>query len=224
MRKIIGKCVAFTFGAGTVLSGIVSIGAPALFAPEAQAKRHSDEQTESIQELTGSAPAPRVVEPKAQVSSPYLPPAGSEVVRREPLAVYREAGIDLEQERKIRRLAKDFEEQQKVRLKLYANLLKDMRTLELIPAPDEKKVYAKQDELNKLQAEIGTERIKLLLAIRDVLSPEQKQRLVELIQAPHHTGAGTPASSSTSGSSGSSVTVGAPSAAGQGQTAPHPTK
>lgn len=188
MRNRFRKCSAFALG--MLLAGsILAISA----APQAQAKKHNEDQTESLQDLTGvssNQPA-KSSESKAPTSSPYLPPAGSESVRREPLSVYREAGIDLEQERKIRRLARDFEEQQKVRLKLYANLLKDMRALELIAAPDEKKVYAKQDEINKLQAEIGTERIKLLLAIRDVLTPEQKQRLVELIQTPKNSPAAT---------------------------------
>lgn len=111
------------------------------------------------------------------VAHPTLP--GSEINRHDPLAIYREAGIDREQEKKIRVLAKEFEDGQKVRLELMANLLKEMRNLQMEPDPDEKKALAKQDEINKVQAEMGTERVKLVLKIRNVLSFDEKQRLVQ---------------------------------------------
>lgn len=111
------------------------------------------------------------------VPHPNLP--GSEINRHDPLAIYREAGIDREQEKKIRMLAKEFEDAQKVRLELMANLLKEMRNLQMEPDPDEKKALAKQDEINKVQAEMGSERVKLVLKIRNVLTFEEKQRLVQ---------------------------------------------
>lgn len=119
---------------------------------------------------------------KASKAEAHRVPAGSEMVKRDPLKIYRESGIDSEQEQKIRRLAKEFEDQQRVRLRLLGNMLKDMRSLELEPAPDEDKVMSKQGEINKVQNEINNERIKLLLAIRNVLTVEQKQRLVSNIQ------------------------------------------
>jgi Spy/CpxP family protein refolding chaperone len=114
--------------------------------------------------------------------SPIIP-TGSEMVKsKDPLAVYRASGIDGEQERQIRKFAKDFEDQQKVRLKLMGNLLKEMRAIELMADPDEKKAMSKQGEINKVYAEICNERIKLLLRIRNVLTFEQKERLVKNIQ------------------------------------------
>lgn len=120
--------------------------------------------------------------PRSANAEVHRVPAGSETVKRDPLKIYRESGIDSEQEQKIRRLAKEFEDQQRVRLRLLGNMLKDMRSLELEPAPDEDKVMTKQSEINKVQNEINNERIKLLLAIRNVLTIEQKQRLVSNIQ------------------------------------------
>ena len=118
----------------------------------------------------------------AAANTPKIP-AGSALGRNsDPLKLYREAGIDKEQEYKIRKLAKTFEEQQRVRIGLLGNLLKDMRKLELQADKEEKKALDKQSEINKIQAEIGTERIKLLLAIRNVLTFEQKERLVQNIQ------------------------------------------
>lgn len=117
---------------------------------------------------------------------PGLP--GSELNKHDPVAIYREAGIDKEQERKIRKMAKDFEDLQRVRLKLVANLLREMKTLSLVVEPDEKQVMAKQDEINKAQAIMANERVKLLLKIRAILNIEQKQRLVELLQGPGSAG------------------------------------
>ncbi|CAN5391354.1 hypothetical protein BH11CYA1_BH11CYA1_17050 [soil metagenome] len=113
---------------------------------------------------------------------PTLP--GSEINRHDPLAVYREAGIDKDQEIKIRQLAKEFEDGQRVRLALMANLLKDMRNLQMQPDPNEKAALAKQDEINKVQSEMGTERVKLVLKIRSVLTFDEKQRLVENMRRP----------------------------------------
>lgn len=120
--------------------------------------------------------------------APHPGMPGSELNKHDPVAIYREAGIDKEQERKIRKMAKDFEDLQRVRLKLVANLLREMKTLSLVVEPDEKQVMAKQDEINKAQATMANERVKLLLKIRAILNTEQKQRLVELLQGPGSTG------------------------------------
>lgn len=101
---------------------------------------------------------------------------------KDPVAVYIEAGINKEQEGKIRQMAKDFEDMQGVRLKLMATLLKEMRALQLEADPDEKKVLTKQDDINKVHAEMSTDRVKLMLKIRGLMTPDQKQRLVQLIQ------------------------------------------
>jgi hypothetical protein len=54
-----------------------------------------------------------------------------------------------------------------------------MRNLQMQPDPNETTALAKQDEINKVQAEMGTERTKLVLKIRNILDFEQKQRLIE---------------------------------------------
>ncbi len=102
--------------------------------------------------------------------------------QRDPLAVYKEVGINAEQEAKIRQLSKEFEDASRVRDERVKNLMGEVFELSLQPAPDEATVLAKQDEMNKVQAEKATERVKLLLAIRNVLTAEQKQRLVTIIE------------------------------------------
>lgn len=154
---------------------------PVLAAPleKAAPEATKDAKKEATHEAKKDSPSADAKDTKDNklIAHPTLP--GSEINRHDPLAIYREAGIDKEQEIKIRQLAKEFEDGQRVRLALMANLLKDMRNLQMQPDPNEKIALAKQDEINKVQAEMGTERTKLVLKIRNVLDFEQKQRLIE---------------------------------------------
>lgn len=100
----------------------------------------------------------------------------------DPVAIYRQAGANEEQEGEIRRLAKSFDEVQRVRLKNLVGLIKGMSELQLQPTPNDDEVLAKQEEINKLSGEMSTERIKLLLKIRKVLKPEQRDKLVAIIK------------------------------------------
>lgn len=101
---------------------------------------------------------------------------------RDPLAIYKEVGINTDQEAKIRQLSKEFEDASRVRDERVRNLMGEIFELSLQPAPDEATVLAKQDEMNKVQAEKATERVKLLLNIRNLLTAEQKQRLVTIME------------------------------------------
>ena len=107
---------------------------------------------------------------------------GGETVPADPLELYKKAGIDSDQEGEIRKMMKEFESAHRVRMKSLFGLMKDMRSLQLQANPSEDEVLAKQDEINKLSGEIATERIKLMLKIRKLLSPSQRQRLVQLVR------------------------------------------
>lgn len=100
----------------------------------------------------------------------------------DPVLLYREAGADTAQEAKIRLMAHDFEKLAKVRLEKIRNLSKQMRELSYETEPDENKIFSAQEEINQVQSTLNMERIKLMLAIRKVLSSEQKQKLVELMR------------------------------------------
>ncbi len=156
---------ALTF-AGAILLSVSCIGALAENSDKDKDNERASRHRSDSEKTFGNAVVPH----------PNLP--GSVMMQTDPLAIYKEAGIDQEQERKIRILAKEFEDGQRVRLALFGNLLKEMRDLQFEPDPDERKVLAKQDEINKVQAEMGTERAKLVLKIRSILSFEEKQRLV----------------------------------------------
>ena len=112
---------------------------------------------------------------------PTLP--GSEINRHDPVAIYKEAGIDKQQESRIRQMARDFEDMQAVRLKRLANLSMQLKAISLETDPDEKDAMAKQDEINKALNEMANARLKLLLEIRQVLDHDQKERLVQLLRS-----------------------------------------
>ncbi|MBS1997690.1 MAG: hypothetical protein JSS86_15315, partial [Cyanobacteria bacterium SZAS LIN-2] len=136
-------------------------------------------------------PVPKPVPPPANIEVPasiprvavpieFVPPSSAEgAVRQDPMAIYRSAGVSVAEERKIRQLAQEFEGMQRVRLKLMANLLGELREFEFHEDPDPKAVLEKQAEINKLAALMANERVKLILAIRDAMTFEEKQRLVE---------------------------------------------
>lgn len=102
--------------------------------------------------------------------------------KRDPVLIYRDAGVNNEQESKIRQLAQEYEKAGRVRVERLHNLSKQMTDLSFEPELDEKKILALQDEINELQNSINTERIKLMLKIRALLLPEQKGKLVELMK------------------------------------------
>lgn len=101
---------------------------------------------------------------------------------RDPLAIYRATGINEDQEKRIRTMTKSFEEMMMEKGKNLVELMRDMRTLSFDPDPDAKTVLSKQDEINKLMNEMSRDRIQLMLKIRSILTSEQKQKLVQLMQ------------------------------------------
>lgn len=100
----------------------------------------------------------------------------------DPMEIYRKAGIDQEQEVRIRQCAREFEEQARVKRKMLFELMQQMQQISLQPEPDENAVMTKQGEINKVNSEMANERIKLLLKIRSVLTKEQKEKLVGLMR------------------------------------------
>lgn len=102
--------------------------------------------------------------------------------KKDPVLIYREAGANEEQEGKIRQLAKDYEKTALVRIERLRNLSKQLRELSYETALDEQKILTLQNEINELQSGLNTERIKLMVKIRSQLSPEQNEKLVEIMK------------------------------------------
>lgn len=101
---------------------------------------------------------------------------------QDPIAIYVDAGASTDQQAKIRALAKEFETTARIKVERANNLFKKMHQLSLEPMPDEKTVLATQEEINNLQADMATSRLKLMLQIRALLSDEQRQKLVALLK------------------------------------------
>lgn len=100
---------------------------------------------------------------------------------QDPLALYKMAGINSEQEETIRTLAKEFESTQRVRVKSLVALYQQLKQIQLQPDPPEDQAIAKQEEINKLTGEMSTDRIRLLLKVRKVLTPEQRKKLISIM-------------------------------------------
>lgn len=110
------------------------------------------------------------------------PGGGPGAREQDPLAVYRASGADEAQLGQIREAAQQFEIGARARAQQVLTLMRDMRQLSLQPDPDQQTVLNKQEEINKAQAEMSTERTKLMLKIRSILKLGQKQELVRLMQ------------------------------------------
>lgn len=98
-----------------------------------------------------------------------------------PLALYKMSGINAEQEELIRKLAKEFEDAQRVRAKTLIALLQTIKGLSLQPDPPEEQLLSTQAEVNKITGDMAIERTKLLLRVRKVLTPDQRKKLVSLM-------------------------------------------
>lgn len=111
------------------------------------------------------------------------PPQGKQAyVQPDPLMIYKQAGIDQDQEKKIRALILSFDNLIHEKIGRMKQLRSDMNTLSFQTDPDESVVMAKQAEMNKLNNEVSNERLKMMLKIRGIMTPPQKQKLVELMK------------------------------------------
>jgi Spy/CpxP family protein refolding chaperone len=100
----------------------------------------------------------------------------------DPAAIYIQAGAKKEQVEEIRRLGHEYETRSAEQAREVIELLGEMRKMSMQPDLDEEKILATQDKINKLQNEMATEKAKLLITIRKVLTPEQRKDLVILIK------------------------------------------
>ena len=119
-----------------------------------------------------------VVIPPAVLSENTTPPDTND-----PVAIYKEVGINAEQESSIRKLAQDYDQENSVRLQSLAQMLQELKDMAYQTTLNETAMLAKQDEINKLQSEMALQRIKLVIKIRAVLTPPQNEKLVAALQS-----------------------------------------
>lgn len=102
--------------------------------------------------------------------------------KKDPLLIYRNAGINAEQEAKIKQIVQEYEKAGKVRVERLRNLSRQIKDLSYDAELDENKILTIQSEINELQATVNTERTKLMVKLRSVLTPEQKEKFVDLMR------------------------------------------
>jgi hypothetical protein len=120
-----------------------------------------------------STAAPNMVQAE-DVSSSQVP--------ADPIALYKEAGIDEKQQEKVLALANQYEEAQDKKAHEMIAHLKNLRALSLVPDLDEKQILETQTDINKLQSEMALDRMHLLINIRKLLNHDQRVKLVQLMQ------------------------------------------
>ncbi len=107
---------------------------------------------------------------------------GSNADANDPVAVYKEAGIDAQQESTIRKMAQDYDQESAVKIKALGSLLQELKALAYQSAIDGNALLAKQEQINKLQSEMAIERIQMVIKIRNTLTPGQNQKLASILQ------------------------------------------
>lgn len=107
----------------------------------------------------------------------------------DPLALYKEAGANEEQQKKISAAAKEFQDLAQGAKKRLDGIQQRMDALQMTPLPDEKAVLENQEQLNKLIGELNIARAKMMVKARAILTPEQREKVVEIIKKHRAAGA-----------------------------------
>ena len=101
----------------------------------------------------------------------------------DPVAVYKQAGINAQQESSIRKMAQDYDQESAVKMKALGSLLHELRMLAYQPVLDSNAVLAKQGQINKLQSEMATDRIQMIIKIRSTLTTAQNEKLADILKS-----------------------------------------
>lgn len=109
--------------------------------------------------------------------------ANNSLPRNDRLGMFRAAGINKEQEAQLMSLTKEYENALLPKTRDLITAMREMHSLSLQPDPDPKVVLAKQDDINKINGELSLDRVKFAMKMRAILTPEQKQKYVELMKA-----------------------------------------
>ena len=96
--------------------------------------------------------------------------------------IYAATGADKGELDKIKTIGTDFESRARANYNLLMLAAKDMQSLSLEPTLDEDKLLTTQEKINKITADMSTDRIKQLIACRKILKPDERAKLVELLK------------------------------------------
>ena len=118
--------------------------------------------------------------------SAVLGQGGNNADSSDPVSIYKQAGINAEQESSIRKLAQDYDQESAVKLKVLGGLLQELKTLAYQPLLDGNALLAKQGQINKLQSEMAINRIQMVIKIRGILTAGQNEKLANILKARMH--------------------------------------
>ena len=104
----------------------------------------------------------------------------------DPVSIYKQAGIDANQESAIRKLAQEYDQENAVKLQSLGQMLQELRDMAYQKNLNESAMLTKQEEINKLQSEMAIQRIKLVIKIRGLLTAAQNEKLVSTLQNRAH--------------------------------------
>ncbi len=101
---------------------------------------------------------------------------------RDPLQLFKEAGIDANQETTMRNMAKEFEDKVNAKNTEARQWFSQLKDLTLQVNPDEAKYLHCQEEINKIHSEVSMMHAKFILDLRNVLNQSQKEKLIAIMQ------------------------------------------
>jgi Spy/CpxP family protein refolding chaperone len=122
------------------------------------------------------------IAPLMTTESAYAQEPGAAQPQHDPAALYLQVGADNNTVQKVRQLAADFEATIRPKYEGIMTQMREMQRLSLEPNLDEAKILATQEAINRATGDMATERIKLLINQRKLLSPEQRAKFVELLK------------------------------------------
>jgi hypothetical protein len=138
----------------------------------------SDNQSSEMRELVRQSQALSAAKSGADSDEKKRPPSTAS----DPATIYIQAGADTEQADKIRELRKNLDKVNQSKATELLALFKEMHGLTTHAELDKTKILAVQEKINILQSEMGTEKTRTLISIRKILTPKQRENLVEIIR------------------------------------------
>jgi Spy/CpxP family protein refolding chaperone len=100
----------------------------------------------------------------------------------DPMGIYKEAGANEAQIQQITNNAHDYEKIARVMQKRAHDIQTRMHAISLQPLPDEKAALSTQSELDHLISEISAARIKMMVKARQILTPDQREKLITILK------------------------------------------
>jgi Spy/CpxP family protein refolding chaperone len=138
------------------------------------------------QEPTAPAGAPPGSSPRGWRHGPPGPPPIDELLERHA----QELGLDAALQAKIREIAAQARQQAQPALDEMHSLHEGMHQLLVSDSPDSQQVMSQADRIGAAETQLRKQRLATMLEIRALLTPEQRQKLVQIFEDKRARGGG----------------------------------